>query len=39
MTSNFAGSIQIELLPVKNPRDNRALNGFTIATFDDAALS
>lgn len=30
--------VQVELSPVKNPRDNRVLNGFKIETYDDTGL-
>lgn len=36
MSSSYLGTIQIELFPVRNPKDNRVVNGFTISTFDDA---
>lgn len=39
MTSGYQGSIQIELSPITNPKDNREVDGFTIATFDDAAMT
>ena len=39
MSSGYSGSIQIELNPVINPIDNRVMNGFTIATYDDLAMS
>lgn len=39
MTSYYSGSILIELSPVTNPWDNRVVNGFTIETYDDAAMT
>lgn len=38
-TSGYTGSVLIELYPVQNPIENQAVNGFQIATFNDAALS
>jgi len=32
----FFGSIQIEITPVINPRDNRVVGSFSLFTFDDA---
>ncbi len=35
LTSAYFGSVQIEISPVINPRDNRGLGSFSIFTYDD----
>jgi hypothetical protein len=37
VTDAFYGSIQIEISPVVNPRDNRVVGSFAVYTYDDAA--
>jgi hypothetical protein len=39
VSNGYKGNVIIELYPVKNPVDNRVLNGFSIATYNDAAFS
>jgi hypothetical protein len=34
-SEGFYGSIQIEITPVINPRDNRIVGSFSLFTFDD----
>ena len=36
VTDAFFGSIQIEISPVVNPRDNRVVGSFAVFTYDDA---
>jgi hypothetical protein len=32
----YTDEVEIELDPVRNPEDNKAVNGFTLVTYDDA---